>query len=71
MSYQATKAVSYNYDQTTEIYSKLDSDCSFITYDTVDIQEERADNSRKAKLYLLAFVFANILLNLWMLYIYL
>jgi hypothetical protein len=44
---------------------------SFLSYDTVDIQEERSNNSNKARIWLLVFVGTNVVLNVWLLIIYL
>ena len=36
-----------------------------MSYDTQDIQEERADNSKKSKFYLFTFIGLNIAFSLW------
>jgi hypothetical protein len=46
------------------------SSASFLSYDTEDIQEERTDNSRKAKTLLLLAVAVNVALNVWCLRAY-
>lgn len=69
-------ATGYNQDSSEDIievknpYKKQDSTISFMSYETVDIQEERAYNSRRSKQYLYAFVGLNVALNLWQLYVH-
>ena len=45
--------------------AKQESSTSFMSYDTQDIQEERADNSKKSKFYLFACICVNIAFSLW------
>lgn len=77
MTQDATKALSHFSDElgsdrlSKGLHQNFVSSTSILTYDTVDIQEERADNSRKSRVYLVIFVIVNVFLNLWFLHAYL
>ena len=46
------------------------SQSSFLSWETVDIEEERASNSRSNKFFLAGSIFVNVMLNIWLLVIY-
>ena len=64
-------ATGYNEESSEEIVKrrkssvKKDTSCSFLSQDTQDIQEERADNSKFAKIFLLALFGLNVALSIW------
>lgn len=77
------KAKKYGYQSSADVVESFEStdenensrkfkasESSYLSWNTVDIEEERAYNSRSNKNFMAGSIFVNVMLNIWLLTVY-